>query len=687
MVCLSLLTLVSSIGLAQSDTSLDSLRQLLPNYTILSDSTSLISGEASAECVPVATKNRLEVIHYLDLQSSEDTNNLRHSFSRIGFSRQQFLFGVGIELGADLYFSGTQLDGQRSGASVRFSGADYRRQLLQERQPELSELTDELTVRLRASDPAQRLLDTLDRYESYRERLLDPTFAEAAVRVRKQADSLRLLGQDQLTREARELIAVDSLVSRFTHRYDTLLARVQNLTPQQLRELRAVGREGAAATRRAAEDSLIHRITEESLIQRLLVFTQHLEVGNTQLGNDGVLSIGLPIRGVSLQYGSEAYSTEVQIGQQLRSHRVTPQLGDAFHDRNAGITFMRGLVRRLGPAGAEYELGGIRAQDRRGAGRGFRRTNEVGHLSFVLPIRSGLHLTGGASYAGVRGATARVQEDFRRVGDPFGARIGVRFAQRRSLVELSLLRRGSQYQSFANPYLLRGIQGVRFAWKGSAFKGKLSARVQMELGSPLERENARRVRINGHGFVRYQVSPQSSFTALISPNIYRIAVREEDQTVESNILRAGYNFTNQRLQVDVSVTNLQSGFTWADSTEAGNDLVSTGMVNLRLSDEVHVAFAGQQQIGGWSTQARARYQYQLSVSRRSGRMHGRLGLLRLRQYAQRSGGWGINVNLGWRIGRSTNVELQLYYRQHFLPLRAEGDSGALAGYQRFSTGF
>lgn len=643
--------------------------------------------DKSVEASTRQCNNRIEIINYINSGTSVQSQAVDLTHSKLTFLRQQKLLGLGFQIGADVYLQGGVIDDQRSGILFRFSGREYREDIYEENRDKLSSLVLQKRESLSSINEDYSNARIVERFDKFEKLVQSKAFKKFVEPSLSYADSLYKSTTDTLLNNQLSLAESAALQAYLTE-YDSLLLQVQDVTPEARNRLKKVKGISDAATVEEAKRKVLKEATQGEIISTILAATNELELGNTRLSNDGLLSIGLPIRGISFATGFGAIRTEVQYGKRIRSNQFIPRGGGIFHDQHTDARFFRGQIARTGERGLGYKVALLSAREQRDGGRSTVRDNRVGRVETSLPISKRLKLLTSVSYAGIISALPERSEAGPSLADAIGFQAGLSYTSNGVNIEATALRRGTDYVSLANPYLLNDIRGFRFSMSGRLFNNCLSTRLSLEGGRRLIVGAGNELRLNGQGYARFQISRRSVASLLIAPNIYRTEILEVEQQSTNSIFQLSYEYATPTTRLNFGYSNLSTGLTWRDSTTVETEPLGSVQIEQRLGQRLVVGFSGQQQIIALNEiTTKSTYQYRATIGSSTTRIKYSLGLLRQRRRGDRIGGWGFVTSLGLPLSNFTNLQIQLFYRQDHSTLATQDGSHSIGGFQRFNTTF
>ena len=535
---------------------------------------------------PKPPMNRVSVDHYWQSGGNGDTllSQGLNNYLRLNVQRTQSLLGTEVAVGGSLFVGGNAIDKQRSGLNIGFDRHKHLDRLRAINPEEVDRIKAEAMDRYAAASDRfsaareilqfEELLDLMTS-EGYR-RLHEKVAAvqDSTIQHTQSATDSLTLGQGM---EAKRRIAAAHTL------YDSLGAKVQGYSTELRREARQIVDSVAHQYAKYRDDDLIKdRLNTSSagLVDKLLLLSKSIRLGNTRMGTDRELSIGLPIRGFAYTYAYRNTQVEVEHGKRILSMRLTPREGVVYHDRQRGMRLTRVAVTRGSEETSQYTGQVIIAKEAPGASTANRRTNHVYALSSNTKIRSGLSLILSGAYARSVLVTSgdlpaqSMSEDLNR--NTTGS-VGLNWRAKNVDVAIEAFRRGSLFRSAANPYLLIDLEGFASTTRLNLWKGRLTANLRTQLGRGTNALTKNNTRIAIQGQLRLRTGRRSSVGALFAPNQYRYSVTGREGFSDVSIYRLDYQYTGERSQFSGLVTNLNQGLSWNDTTTVNKT------VNLQLN--------------------------------------------------------------------------------------------------------
>ena len=496
------------------------------------------------------------------------------------------------------------------------------------------------------------------------------------------ADSLSGYVSEEFDDRSRTMIALKEKLDYLRDYQDSVVAELDGITYELRTHSRALVDSVRILVAGLQEEVLLRKLRAEGKItglQRILLATKDFSIGNTRLADVGNTSIGLPIRGINYTYDRGGVSATLVYGSRILSRRNTPREGIAFHDLNKDLTVGQfGLGYQSQES--HYQLFVTNSREQGGFARSgtavaaLPRTNRVVTIEGVTGLHKGMSLITSVSHAATRmaGDPASIQgEESSRTND-VSMRAGVEMSMKKFEVSLSAFRTGSTFRSFANPYLYTDYQGVEGIVSAKGLARTIDASLSLAGGFGTTEESKEDFRLHAQGQLAIRLTTASSLLLLISPNIYRYSVTGKEGFSESSIYNLLYQVSTQVFgmpaHLNIGLTNLNQGVSWADSTAVSNDIVGTATGMLMLSEAASLSLDCQHNMTGGSQRAAPQYNYAIKGT------HGKklkigAGLTYGIYAFEAAPGWGANVDVQLPISQWAIVRASLYYR----PQRAFDD--------------
>jgi hypothetical protein len=591
------------------------------------------------------------------------------------------------------------VDAGRSGLTLTFDRSDYLDRLASRTNYDpVARVVEELSQ----TNPRIQGARQVNFLEQYRTLVRSPDYRRMYREAQQVADSLRGFVSSEFDTRSRMLIERKARLDSLGDHYGVVLERVRALDPELRRRGTAVldslrrdleGRREELLLRHLREEGRLRDKANEKVsgLKRLLLNARRFSIGNTRLPDDGLTSIGLPIRGLHYAYEREGLSVDLSLGSRIQSRRITPREGLAFHDLHRGFrvgrlavgyTTNRSQIELAVLAGSQQRQRESEVARRGRAGVGLPTPNRTVTLQGQTGLSERLKLVTTISHAsqvtGTGGVPGSVPALLDSAATHTGAgtvpalavEAGLRWNAQPLDVTATAFRMGSAYRTLANPYLYTDYQGLELEVTTRRLARVVQASFSLAGGRGTTIATRNNVRLRMLGSLAAFPTSTTTLQLVVSPNVYRYQVTGQEGLVESSIFQFSLNqlgqLASRPLRFYLGASNLQQGMTWADSTTASATVVLTGDISLSLSESITFAANGQQQLAaGHEKQTTAaggfRYNYGgkivLGRSYRIG-----LGVRYGRLVGAERGGWGGECDLTLPLTPWAVVRASLFYR-------------------------
>ncbi len=584
------------------------------------------------------------------------------SQTEVRFARNQSLLGVDWQIGLNGFLVGDKVDRSRSGAFVRFNGQDFRDRLRGEHQQLFDSLRRAEVARMLAIDDEFRQATAYLEFERYNELLHDTRFSSLRERLAHVADSLQRIGTGRVAEVDSTLLADRQRLEAFVDQYDDRLNEVRDISGDVKARSRAIKSRGEAMADKAAERQLHHRVLGNNVVKKLIAQSRRIGLGNTHLPERDELSVGLPIRGISYAYAADRFEISAAHGRRIRSDFFTPQRGFAVHDAVTGTRFTQLGAEVQDGRGSKYTLTGIAAKERPGPVVNDVRTNRVVAIRTEQNLSSGLSLLLGWSYGGTNRAAGTDLVIGSGINqDNTAYRAGLAWRKEKGSIQISAFRRGAQFASWGNPYLLTDVGGLDGTLDASLLNGKLDVRASFEVGRGTTAGTEGRTRYQAQGHLRYRVSPTTYLSAVAAPNVYQLGGEAEDQRAESTLYRFDFVRRGQRMHWNISATNLDVGYSWNDTTTVSQRRFVMADLYYSVTEKSTVGFLTRQGLPAADTPGKPEYLIETSFRHR-GSLDWRVSILYGRQRPGAAVGGGGTLACAFPLGKFGSFSTQLFYQ-------------------------
>ncbi|MFT6128715.1 MAG: hypothetical protein ACJATN_000428 [Neolewinella sp.] len=531
---------------------------------------------------------------------------LKHQ-SSLSISQQAKLFGTGFSLGGSIYFNEDNLDRGRSGFFIQYDrkASLYR---IQQNTPSsfLQEQNDRLQ-KLKELDPRVKGAAQVLLFEEYLSTLNSNAYQEVFLQLNAARDTSLTYVMEEWNTADSLLFSRKSKVEEFNAEYQVLLQQVSGLPASVRHKARHIIDSCQTVLGQSQEAYFRKRLLRApgtGLLKKLLLLSSGFSVGNTRLGDNDIASAGLPIRGVSYAYAHNGVAFEFQHGKRLLSDRFTPQDGFVYHDQQRGMRFSQIAFSWQPDPKSNYSVVGLEGREAPENGQGvnasFPRTNRVLGLSGKTRITNAFSLLTDAFYS-------TTLLNGRTVGDASSVEknpinqtalnLGGTLRWKSLDLELGLFHRGADFVSFANPYLFSDYRGIQSRVRLNGWAGRLTGDFQFSVGQGTLTETKDNVRIQARGYARMGLTKSTFLSLMAAPNVYRYEISGKEGFSESTIYRADLQHNGKigakRFSANFSLTNLDQGWAWSDTTQVTSAVILRGNGRLEITKTSSVTADGQ----------------------------------------------------------------------------------------------
>lgn len=658
----------------------------LSTFTRDSSAAGIFRSALTKEAKPQASANSIQLSNYYQSTQQDATSTISDfgnvpMQSTVEIRRSQAIAGVNFIVGFQGFLSNGSLDKSRSGLIFDFDHNSYLKQAA----AECADWTDQLqyideqrqiisSARLQAAK-AEVL------FNDYLSTLNNLDYLKYSEDILRQSDSIRQLNVVRYTNEQDKILKQADLLRQVDIYYRKLLDRVKEHPDQ----FHGDAREVIDSFRRASAYALDLNAGEQILkhpdvtgVRKILLRTKTLALGNTRLPNDDFVSAGLPIKGVNYVYDATRFGFSIQHGKRITSSHFTPQDGVPYHDLDDDFRLSQLALRFGNVEGSHYKIASLIAREsgiKTGRGQpAFPRKNQVFTFSGVTTLNGRFLLTTSASQAftqlGAYGAISPAIDDGGEGSfNQLAVRAGLKYTGKEVDLDIVAFRTGANFRSFANPYLYSDYEGVECNLSAGLFNNRLYGKFSLALGGGTTSVTKDNVRWRAQGFLRYQINKRGMLSVLVSPNVYRYQVTGRESFTESSIYQLNYQqsfrVNSKELVASFGVTNLDQGWSWADSTQVEKAIILRGTNQLGLTKKISLAVDGGYRVSGADTEregGNGKEWYVAFAPSIRGKIHFSASIRRDKYRFEPIPAWGGQFNWQMPIGKIGTLSINMFYR-------------------------
>jgi len=162
--------------------------------------------------------------------------------------------------------------------------------------------------------------------------------------------------------------------------------------------------------------------------------------------------------------------------------------------------------------------------------------------------------------------------------------------------------------------------------------------------------------------IRYFIAPDASVGVVVSPNVYRQTINNDEGLGETSIYRVDMQKNSEKWGAVLSLTNLRQGLNWSDTTTVSKSMVGQAALNVKLSQKIAVEVHGRQSIEVLGAPAAREWMHGFTLNF-DGLVRYSVGVNNSLFAGEEKGAPGVNFDLFCQLGKYLgNIHLNLFYR-------------------------
>jgi len=655
-----------------TDRELSELNRLLEKYqgySLDTISKDVIPGEVD---IPFSFRNAIYLDHYQQSLAGDTISSLPAAQTTIRSENALGFLGVGLSLRTAVILNNNVLDRGRSGVSLSFDRKQLLDQLKGKHLEELPKEQQAYLKKLGSINPrVSGAIESLT-FDRYLEVINSKVYAAAYKTVMAKTDSLVTRPLANLNESEKALLKQRKQLEDFTEKYRQLLHATSRQPAKVRMRAQAIVDSCLASIKQINEERIRQSVIkngETSFVQKLLLLSEGFTLGNTRLAVDETISAGLPIRGVDYIYNHNLLRISFRHGRRIRSDRFLPSQGIAYHDRLGNMRLTQGALEIERNNGSKYKLTGLIATElpevSQGSGAHLLRTNQVMGIHSITSCSKRVALLADVHHATTTKRGLLPTQDNLEVNGPLqqlSIKLGANFNLPQGALQMGVFYRGENFTSFANPYLITDFKGAFARFNVELFDNFLYGDFSLELGNGTQDATSDNTRIQARGALRANLTPKLTAAVMVSPNTYRYEVSNQQGFSENSIYRAEVIYRaqikRQAMVANVSLTNLDMGWTWNDSTTVTKSALLRASLTVPTTDRIAITADGQWSIN--STENKEWF-HALTVSYGT-RARLQLGLRYDKYRNEAQGAFAGTLNAFLPLGKHITLNANLYYR-------------------------